>query len=218
MKKFVIVDTEYTRAGRVYDFAAIVCDAQGVEYESMHCLIAETLQDVSAMCTSYYNNKMPLYLAQLANAQVQITTWNDCRTQFITMCDNWGVDIAYAYNESADRTKCDKMTNGDFMPAPFAWVDLAELTRRTICTRASFILFAIKNGLVSEKTSNVSCSADTVLKYLRGMDYQEEHTALSDCRDELAIFLACHTMRNNCNGRQEVNSEQAIIELILQSL
>lgn len=214
---YAIIDTEFTRNGNIYDFAAVFMDEDGNELDSMRVLIRETLQDVSAMRSSYYNHKLPSYLASLASDNIQIVSWETCQQKFKACCAAWGVNTAYTYHLSADKPKCDRMSGGEFMPETFEWRDIEDIAKRTICTRASYLMFCIENGFVSEKTGYASCSAETVLKYLRGVDYVEEHTALSDARDEFTILQACRQMQT-ANARQEVNSEQDILTALFNRL
>jgi hypothetical protein len=58
--------------------------------------------------------------------------------------------------------------------------------------RKSYIDFAVKNGLLSEK-NNILTSAECVYKYMKkNMDFIESHTGLEDVLIEVEIMAYCY--------------------------
>ena len=68
--------------------------------------------------------------------------------------------------------------------------DLWNMALNTICDSSNFVRWCIDNGFITEK-GNISCSAEAVYSYLsHNEDFEEDHTALSDCEIEAKILQA----------------------------
>jgi hypothetical protein len=68
--------------------------------------------------------------------------------------------------------------------------DLWNMALNTVCDSKNYVRWCIDSGFITEK-GNTSCSAEAVYSYLtKNKDFEEDHTALSDCEIEAKILQA----------------------------
>lgn len=208
-RNFIVLDTEGVcdntpRKGRnmgsnslFYDFGFIVANREGETLEEFSFVNTDVFMQNSLMQTSYYADKLPQYWQGMGEDWQQATTLEVWQA-FKDACKRYGVRDVWAYNVGYDRASINhtiEVQSNGFRPffAPYGikYRDIWDYAGNTICNTRKFVNWCFENGFVSDK-GNPSTTADTVGKYLRGsLNYQERHTALEDCRDELAILLAC---------------------------
>lgn len=208
MKKFIVLDTEATNTGvqdahdiakgaQVYDLGYCVADASGAVHLEHRLIISDVFCNVSLMESAYYADKIPAYHAALAAGDATMVTLREAMATLRADIREHGVNTIWAYNARFDRTALNSSvaTASDgwstwALPYGVKWCDILQFARTTICATKKYKRFCEVNGYLT-KTGRPRHTADMVGKYLHGEDYVEEHTALQDARDELAILQAC---------------------------
>lgn len=207
-KKFLVVDTEGVNnvppkgnnlgsTALVYDLGIVVADREGNVYDKFSIVNTDVFYDINLMNTAYYADKLPQYHAGVGDYWEPMS-WQGISQLVRSLVMDYKISDVWAYNVAYDQAALNYTTaqaSGKwrkfFMPYGIRYRDIWDYAGSTLCATSKYVRWCIEHGFVS-KSGNPSTSADTVGKYLRkSMDYREEHTALSDAEDELAILLAC---------------------------
>ena len=208
MKKFIVLDTEATNTGKesaarfgvgasVYDLGYVVADATGAVYYQNRTIIADTFNDAALMRSAYYADKLPQYYAELANG-CKLMTMRDALKTLRGDIRTYDVKDVWAYNARFDadalNSTVSQASNGFCewaLPYGVKWRDIMRYAQSTVCATKKYRAWTEAHGLVT-KTGRARVTAEAVYQYLTGDDgYTEQHTALADAQDELAILLAC---------------------------
>ena len=205
MGNFIVLDTEALTDSRdknlgahalVYDIGFIVANRNGDVLDKYSLVNTDVFMKPEKMATAYYHDKLPQYHESIGELWEPMD-WQHIVELFRSVVMEYKIKDVWAYNVKFDQAACNFTTSElsnrwrkFFAPYGTKWRDIWDYAGSTICNTRKYVKFCQSNGLVSP-SGNPSTSADTVGKYLRGtLDYQEQHTALSDCEDELAILLA----------------------------
>lgn len=216
-RKFMVLDTEACGICprnddvrpdemRVYDLGFIVADRDGVVYEtaSMADVTRLTQRDIyrghndRLVNSAYYAEKLPTYWAGLRSGEWEPCSFYDMHERVLNAIKRHNIKDVWAYNAKFDRDALNatiaNASNGYrrfFMPYGTIWRDIWSASSECITNTPKYAKWAIRNDYTSAK-GNPQTSAEVVYRYLTGNhDFVEEHTALSDCRIELAILLKC---------------------------
>ena len=199
MKKhyYLIVDTETTQQNTVADFGAVIVDRQGNIVEQFGVLLdghfgsVELFHDKLAPAESFWSSMMlhrrkKHYDQLLADGQRSI-----CSAQLVNL---WLTrikaqynPIVTAYNIAFDWGKCQKTgINLGIFENRFCLMKKAQ----AFFVNQDYIDFCHANGYLTAKLRKPSTTADTMAKYILGVDLEDEpHTALEDARDYEAPIL-----------------------------
>jgi hypothetical protein len=86
-----------------------------------------------------------------------------------------------------------------FFPFGIEFFDIWNCACELLLARKSYIDFALKNGLVSEK-DNILTGAEATYKYIKNkIDFEESHTGLEDVRIEVEILAECYRQHKKMN-------------------
>ena len=206
-RKFIVLDTEGVNDGKsntannlganalVYDVGLVVADRSGNVYDRFSIINTDVFYG-GFMKTAYYRDKLPQYHEGVGESWdpmswLQIVDlMHDIVTDY-QIRDIWGYNVSY--DQAATNYTTAKASNGFrrfFAPYGTRYRDVWDYAGSTLCATKKYVGWCIDNGLILP-SGNPSTSADTVGKYLRrDLEYQEQHTALSDAEDELRILLA----------------------------
>ena len=195
---YLIVDTETTKRGTVADFGAVVMTKQG-----------QIVEQFGAMVNKHFGT-MPLFSDPDADqnafwseqsAQRRAKNYDDMlesgeRTlASVSYINQWlsGVNARYnpaltAYNIAFDLGKCrNTHINLGIFNSRFC---LLKAAKKQIGTLAEYHEFCHAHGFLTAKLRNPSMTADTMAKFIYGLDLPDEpHTALEDARDYEAPIL-----------------------------
>tara|TARA_B110000483_G_scaffold219674_1_gene274060 strand:- start:336 stop:986 length:651 start_codon:yes stop_codon:yes gene_type:complete len=199
MKHFyLVVDTETTKRGTVADFGAVLMTKQG-----------EIIEQFGAMVLGHFG-KMPLFSDPAADpaafwseqsAQRRAKNYDDMlesgerSISSVGLINQWlaGINARYspvltAYNIAFDLGKCrNTRINLGIFNQKFC---LMKAAKRKIGTLAEYHEFCQTNGFLTAKRRNPSMTADTMAKFILGLDLADEpHQALEDARDYEAPIL-----------------------------
>ena len=191
-----IIDTETTKSGMVYDFgAAIMNAATGEIVDTMNAIVAETFNDVAAMCTSYYSNKIPGYLEAINAGELEVLGFSDCFKRFGALLESYGVRSVWAYNMAFDFKALNRtiaeLSNGfvsSFFPASVKCYDIMSSAINLVGNTRRYQKWAIEHDYVTP-TGRARATAETMFRFIADDDsFIEDHTALSDAIVEADIL------------------------------
>jgi hypothetical protein len=194
--KILVLDTETLGVAdpRVYNLGWLVYDtADGKVISARDYLIKELYDNSELMNTAYYANKIPLYEEMLADGKCRRIKWGYALRRLAR--EMKGVDGIYAFNSRFDVRSIAKTCELLQSKNPTAdgisdiWKGLAN---PNITSTREYQEFCKANGkMTKHKTPRCRENAETLFAYLTGNpNYIEQHTALADCKIELAILLA----------------------------
>ena len=191
-----IIDTETTKSGMVYDFgAAIMNAATGEIVDTMNAIVAETFNDVAAMRTSYYSNKIPGYLEAINAGELEVLGFSDCFKRFGALLESYDVRSVWAYNMAFDFKALNRtiaeLSNGfvsSFFPASVKCYDLMSSAINLVGNTRRYQKWAIEHDYVTP-TGRARATAETMFRFIADDDsFIEDHTALSDAIVEADIL------------------------------
>lgn len=194
-KTYMVLDTETVADARVpYDVAWILVDRNGNLYERFNGLVSEILENETLRYLvrkdSFAKRKASFYLDE-TNAPIfsfEYIQWYTSQT-----IEKYNATVV-AYNAAFDikvLNNYSKVLTGEsfFAENTEVW-DLWNMALNTICDSSNYVRWCIDSGYITEK-GNISCSAEAVFSYLsQDRDFEEDHTALSDCEIEAQILQA----------------------------
>lgn len=194
-KYYMVLDTETVADARVpYDVAWILVDREGNIIERFNGLTAEVLTNPTLRYLvkrdSFSKRKAAFYLD---DAPAQIIPFEDIMNYTCDVIADYDA-IVVAYNAGFDVKVLNDYATILFGEQFFAentvvW-DLWNMALNTICDSSNYVRWCIDAGFITEK-GNISCSAEAVYSYLsHEQDFEEDHTALSDCEIEAKILQA----------------------------
>ncbi len=205
-RNFIVLDTEGVNTGKpgknlganalFYDFGFIVANREGEVMDKFSFVNMDVFSNNDLMSTAYYYEKLAQYHDGMGLEWVPASTleiWNT----FCKAVSDYRVRDIWAYNVNYDHASVNNtintFSNGFrrfFAPYGCKYRDIWDYAGSTICNTKKYVVWCMEHGFMSP-SGNPSTSADTVGKYLRGsLEYEERHTALSDCEDELKILMA----------------------------
>lgn len=171
---FAILDTETTFENRaVYNIGYIIINSSGYPIHSREMLLTDALESDRP----FYSGKIPKTAQRMVTERALGTMMADF--------EDFGVTTICAYNAQFDVRAI--RNAGLDLTENFQIFDLWSAASVTICN-ATYIKWALRHGKVTEK-DNVKTSAEVVYQYISKLtDFEEDHTALSDCWIELEIW------------------------------
>ena len=194
-KYYMVLDTETVADARVpYDVAWIIVDRNGHVIERFNGLTAEIMTNPTLRYLikrdSFSKRKAAFYLD---GDPAQIMPFEEIMNYTCDIIANYDA-VVVAYNAGFDVKVLNDYANILFGEQFFAentviW-DLWNMALNTICDSGNYVRWCIDAGFITEK-GNISCSAEAVYSYLsHNGDFEEDHTALSDCEIEAKILQA----------------------------
>lgn len=183
-----------------YDIGWAVCDRYGNILEQRSYIVAEIYHDLSdVMKTAYYAEKIPQYEEDIRTGKRTVATMFTIRRQMLADMKNYKIKQVGAYNMAFDKkalTNLIRYVSKSFcrwwFPFGTEFFCIWNMACDALLERKSYIDFAVKNGLLSEK-NNVLTSAECVYRYMKkNMDFIESHTGLEDVLIEVEIMAYCY--------------------------
>ena len=191
----MVLDTETVADARVpYDVAWIIVDRKGAIVERFNALTAEVLHNETLRYLvkkdSFAKRKASFYLE---NNPAQILPFDEIANYTIDMIEKYDA-VVVAYNAAFDikvlNDYAQAITGTPFFDYDVEVWDLWNMALNTICDSKNYVRWCIDSGYITGK-GNISCSAEAVYSYLStNADFEEDHTALSDCEIEAKILQA----------------------------
>lgn len=207
---FLVLDTETCNSIEQplpYDIGYAVCDRYGTVYETKSFIIAEIFLDMKdVMQSAYYAEKIPRYWEDIKAGSRLIKPMWKVRKEIIADMKKYNIKKVGAYNIGFDKRALNnlmryvsKSWSRWFFPFGTEFFDIWNCACELLLARKSYIDFALKNGLVSEK-DNILTSAESTYKYItKQLDFKESHTGLEDVLIEVKILAECYKQHKKMN-------------------
>ena len=207
---FIVLDTETCNTIEQplpYDIGWAICDRHGKIYRERSFIIAETFLDMKdVMMSAYYAEKIPKYWDDIKNGNRLIKPMWTVRRQLLDDIKTFNIKKIGAYNIAFDKRALNNLMRYVskswcrwFFPFGIEFFDIWNCACELLLARKSYIDFALKNGLVSEK-DNILTSAEATYKYIKNkIDFEESHTGLEDVRIEVEILAECYKQHKKMN-------------------
>lgn len=195
-KYYMVLDTETVTDARIpYDIAWIIVDRAGNVHERFNALTAEVMNNPTLrQCVrkdSFSKRKASFYLD---NEPAQIISFDTIAKTALQTLRYYENIIVVAYNAAFDvkvLNDYSQVLRGMpfFDPETKIW-DLWNMALNVICDSRNYVKWCKENNHATDK-GNISSSAESVYSYLASFgDFEEDHTALSDCEIEAEILQA----------------------------
>ena len=212
---FLVIDTETANTIEQplpYDIGYVICDRYGNIMVERSFVVAEIFLDHKEMMKSaYFAEKLPKYWEDIKNGTREIKSIFNIRKQIKADMKEWNVRKVGAYNMGFDKRAlnnviryCSKSLVRWFFPFGTEFFCIWHMACQTILNSATYIKFAMQNGLVSEK-NNILTNAEGCYKFLtKQIDFIESHTGLEDVRIEVEIMAKCFSTHKKMD--KKINS------------
>lgn len=194
-KFYMVLDCETVADARVpYDVAWVIVDREGQVYERFNALAAEVLQNETLRYLvkkdSFSKRKAAFYLE---GEPAEIMPFERIKGIYDYHAHVYN-PVVVAYNAAFDikvlNNYAQVLFDMPFFPDDAEIWDLWNMALNTVCDSGNYVRWCIDSGFITEK-GNISCSAEAVYSYLTtNKEFEEDHTALSDCEIEAKILQA----------------------------
>jgi len=196
---YLIVDTETTKKQTVADFGAVITDRKGNIVDQFGAMVLNhfgslplfsdpTATDSALWSEQSAQRREKDYYSMLDSGERSISSVG-LINQWLSATYARYNPVLTAYNISFDLGKCrNTRINLGIFNQRFC---LMKAAKRAIGSLADYHKFCHAHGFLTAKLRKPSMTADTMAKYILGIDLQDEpHTALEDARDYEAVILA----------------------------
>lgn len=199
----LVIDTETCNSVEEplpYDIGYAICDRDGKIYLKRSFIVAETFLDMQdVMQSAYYANKIPAYWEDIKNGKRIIKSIVNIRKIICEDMKAYGVKKVGAYNMGFDKKALNNVLRYAtksrlrwFFPFGTEYFCIWNMACNVLLNTRTYIRFAEKNNLVSEK-DNILTSAEATYRFLiDDINFIESHTGLEDVEIEVAIMEKCY--------------------------
>lgn len=205
-KKFLVLDTETMNSVEEplpYDIGWVVCDKKGNILVERSYLVAETFLEMKdVMQSAYYAEKIPMYWDDVKAGKRTIKQMWNIRRQMLDDMKAYKIKTVCAYNMGFDKRALNNLVRYVskswlrwWFPFGVEYNCIWNMACDVLLNRATYIKFAEKNGLISEK-DNIQTSAECAYRYIKkDLEFLESHTGLEDVKIEVEIMAECYRQK-----------------------
>ena len=192
----LVLDTETINLGKpfVYDLGYTIADADGNVVLRKSYVISQIFNNRELFATSYYAEKLPLYLTRLESGYSKKVGWGHAMRYLAMDIYKYGVTEIYAYNSKFDTKAIEFMCSWFNIINPLRTTEILDIMDfiKPITSTKEYKNFCEINGYMTKhKYPRPQQKAETLYRYIhKDIDFVEEHTGLEDSLIELAILLA----------------------------
>lgn len=209
-EKFLVIDTETCNTIEQpipYDIGYAICDRDGKIYEKKSFIVAEVFIGMAdVMKSAYYAEKIPAYWEDIKSGNRTIKSFWNIRKEIHNDIKKYNVKRIGAYNMGFDKRALNNLTRYItksfcrwFFPFGMKYFCIWSMACQTILNTRTYINFAEKNNLISEK-NNILTSAESCYRFLiNNVDFAESHTGLEDVLIEIEIMKKCFKTHKKMN-------------------
>lgn len=214
-KNYLVLDTETCNTIEQplpYDIGWAVCDKYGNILIERSFIVAEVFLDMAdVMKTAYYAKKIPTYWEDIKQGKRAIKRMWEIRKIMKEDIATYKIKKVCAYNMGFDKRALNNLiryVSKSFcrwwFPFGVEFVCIWHCACQVLLNRKTYIDFAEKNGLISEK-GNIQTSAECAYKYItKNLNFEENHTGLEDVKIEIEILRECFRQHKKMN--KSINS------------
>lgn len=188
---YCTLDTETlggaARPEGIYNAGGTIHDRNGNIAASFNYLVAEHFNKI--LEKAHYGKKtFNRYQEMIQRGEASMLATEE---EAIRVIDNilsaYGVKYVMAFNTSFDLVKTSLST----LIANREFIDIYEMAYTIYRPRPSYRKYCETNNFLT-KNNSPRCTVETMYGFLTSdPDFQEEHTAFSDARQEMEIFVKC---------------------------
>ena len=212
---YLVLDTETCNTVEEpipYDIGWAICDRFGNVLIERSFLVAEVFLDMAdVMQSAYYSNKIPMYWEDVKQGNRTIKRMWEIRKIMKADIESFRIKKVCAYNMGFDKRALNNLiryVSKSFcrwwFPIGLEYICIWNCACQVLLARKTYIDFAEKNGLVSEK-GNIQTSAECAYKYItKNLDFTESHTGLEDVKIEIEILRECFRQKKKMD--KKINS------------
>lgn len=184
---YCIIDTETANMTDVYNMGLVIFTKKELLFAREYVNI-DVFDNDDVMNNAYYLYKKPLY----REMDVVYNTTKGIIRDFAVLLNKFHVTHLLAYNLEFDVRSltytANKYANINLSWKNMKMVDIMRNSVETLCVSRNYKKFCNTYGYKTEK-GNYQYKAETIIRYLTdNVQYDEQHTALQDCIDEMYIF------------------------------
>lgn len=208
IKYYMVLDTETCPIDReledvtpenmlVYDIGYTICDKKGRIYKTGSYIVSEIFfgEFYSKMQSSYYANKIPRYMEQIANGERVVKTWSQISYILRKTLEEFDTNIVVAHNARFDngvlKTTRQYLEEYALLPYSVEWWDTLKMARSILKERPTYKRFCESNNYMT-KNNQCRFTAEIIYRYItQDLEFEESHTGLEDTLIEKEILAFC---------------------------
>ena len=203
-KKYIaVVDTETANSledALVYDIGWAIVDKRGNVYLARSYLISDIFcGERDLMQTAYYAEKIPAYLADVAEGKRKIISFRMARQIFKNDCKRYNCNTACAHNARFDNNALNttqRFLTGSkyryFFPYGMEIWDTMKMAQDVICPMPTYKRFCETHEGFTLKNGNPRKTAEILYRFItKNPEFTESHTGLEDVMIEKEILTYC---------------------------
>lgn len=206
-KYYMVLDTETCPIDReleevtptnmlVYDIGYTITDKKGNVYRTGSYIVSDIFfgEFYTKMQSSYYANKIPKYMEQIANGERVVKTWKQISFILRKVLEEFDINVVVAHNARFDygvlRNTKDYLEEYPMLPY-VEWWDTLKMARSILKERKSYKSFCEDNNYMT-KNNQCRFTAEVIYRYLTNdLEFEESHTGLEDTLIEKDILAFC---------------------------
>lgn len=206
-KYFIVLDTETCPIDGeleevtptnmlVYDIGYTITDKKGNVYRTGSYIVSDIFfgEFYTKMQSSYYANKIPKYMEQIAKGERVVKTWKQISFILRKVLEEFDINVVVAHNARFDygvlRNTKDYLEEYPILPY-VEWWDTLKMARSILKERKSYKRFCEDNNYMT-KNNQCRFTAEVIYRYLTNdLEFEESHTGLEDTLIEKDILAFC---------------------------
>ena len=206
-KYFMVLDTETCPIDReledvtptnmlVYDLGYTITDKKGNVYRTGSYIVSDIFfgEFYTKMQSSYYADKIPKYMEQIAKGERVVKTWKQISFILRKVLEEFDINVVVAHNARFDygvlRNTKDYLEEYPMLPY-VEWWDTLKMARSILKERKSYKRFCEDNNYMT-KNNQCRFTAEVIYRYLTNdLEFEESHTGLEDTLIEKDILAFC---------------------------
>ena len=207
----IMIDTETTHdidCPIVYDVGYQIFTLGGGVLCERSFVNLDVFNDAELMASAYFADKIPQYIADIADGKRIGKTWAGIKWQIAQDCKRFGVTVACAHNAAFDNRALNNTQRYEttskyryFLPFGLEWHDTLKMARGILKNDESFGEFCYENDYLT-KNGCRRYTAEIIYRWLhQDNDFIESHTGLEDVKIEREIFEFLHSKNPEFDSR-----------------
>ena len=206
-KYYMVLDTETCPIDReledvtptnmlVYDLGYTITDKKGNVYRTGSYIVSDIFfgEFYTKMQSSYYADKIPKYMEQIAKGERVVKTWKQISFILRKVLEEFDINVVVAHNARFDygvlRNTKDYLEEYPMLPY-VEWWDTLKMARSILKERKSYKRFCEDNNFMT-KNNQCRFTAEVIYRYLTNdLEFEESHTGLEDTLIEKDILAFC---------------------------
>ena len=206
-KYYMVLDTETCPIDReleditptnmlVYDLGYTITDKKGNVYRTGSYIVSDIFfgEFYTKMQSSYYADKIPKYMEQIAKGERVVKTWKQISFILRKVLEEFDINVVVAHNARFDygvlRNTKDYLEEYPMLPY-VEWWDTLKMARSILKERKSYKRFCEDNNFMT-KNNQCRFTAEIIYRYLTNdLEFEESHTGLEDTLIEKDILAFC---------------------------